>query len=158
MPSINEALVEIRAIRGRVARGAGFRGPGPALCVIFTGALGLLYDSWVYPRQAACHEVHALFGMLLNVSIIASFYSGMKYSPRLAPVDIRAFSRRLSRRVFLLLYMLMGLKLLIIAAQRSNIESIEDFQGYLAYGVIALVVIHALAARWRRLATRGTPA
>ena len=102
--------------------------------------------------------VHALFGMLLNVSIIARFYSGMKYSPLLAPAGIRAFSRHLSRMVYLLLYTLMGLKLVIIAARGSNFESIEGFRGYLAYGVIALVVIHALAARWHHLATHGTPA
>ena len=55
---------------------------------------------------------HALFGALLLIFVAASFCRfcrQVRQTPRMPPADIHAFSRHLSRTVYLLLYVLMFL-------------------------------------------------
>jgi hypothetical protein len=63
--------------------------------------------------------------------------------------------RRHSRRVYLVLYSLMGIKLAVgwvnflRNATRLEIRSLEGFQIYLGCGIAALLLIRVLASRQR---------
>jgi cytochrome b561 len=89
-------------------------------------------------------NAHRLFGVLLLGWVVMRFYRRMRERP-LQPGDVRAFARHLSRLVYLLLYLMM---LFSLGVRRLRPE---DFQIYLAYGVVALIAIQALAALCRHL-------
>lgn len=115
--------------------------------VVLIGILALVQDSW--PRALLYHgQFHALFGALLWIGILMRFYAFQNRPQRLA-AEVRAFSRDLLRRVYLLLYLLMLLRLLIWIC-RNTLEPVrlmpQDFQVYLAFGGMALVTIRLLAA------------
>lgn len=123
---------------------------GMAALVVLVGILGLLHDSWAPKARGPWSGIHALFGTLLWASVIAQFYCRIKHSAPMLPVDIAAFSRRLSRMVYLLLYVLLGVNQIICFAAfmwsgRASGRG-EHLPGYLGYGMIALVTIHILAA------------
>lgn len=126
--------------------------------VLIVGLGGLLQDSWAPPVQASWMNLHALFGGLLWFCVVARFYHCMHRVPRMPPEDMRAFSRHLSRRVYLLLYILMFFSLSIgvlrAAPHRLISGPVEIFQSYLAYGVLALLIIRALAAVCRHALMR----
>jgi cytochrome b561 len=122
------------------------------------GILALMQDSW--PIALLHRDVlHVLFGVLLWIWVVARFYAYQFRSARL-PTDLRALARNLSRRVFLLLYAMMFLRLIIEIcrdASRPMSLALADFQVYLAAGCIALVTIHLLAALCRYAAAHQTP-
>jgi cytochrome b561 len=99
-----------------------------------------------------------LFGALLCGSVVARFYLGVYRAPRVPAAGIRMLSRRLSRRVYLVLYVLMFFSLTIDIlrgeSHRSMLRSAESFQSYLVCGVAALVTIHVLAALCHRFVIR----
>jgi cytochrome b561 len=122
---------------------------GLALPVLSVGLLGLLHDSSLIPLRHP-GSLHALFGALLLFFVAACFCRHVRRTPRLPPADIRAFSRRLSRTVYLLLYVLMFFDLIIGilpgTPHRVIFGQAVQFQSYLASGVLALVAIRALGA------------
>jgi cytochrome b561 len=123
--------------------------------VVLIGILALVQDSW--PHALLHHgQFHVLFGALLWIGVVMRFYAFQNQSHRSA-ADLRAFSRGLSRRVYLLLYLLMLLRL-IIGMSRGPLHPVrwvaDDFQVYLACGGIALVTIHLLAAVSRYFAQK----
>jgi cytochrome b561 len=123
-----------------------------AQLVMLVGILGVIHDAWpgFLPHR---EDLHALFGILLWICVVARFYRRVHQVPRLGIADIRPFSRHLSRLVYLLLYILMFCRLIMdvaCAAPRGAMRAGEDLQSYLAYGVLALVTIHMLAARLQR--------
>ena len=124
--------------------------------VVVVGILGIILDSWPIPLLRGAN-FHALFGVLLWVAVVARFYRRLCQSPRMLPTDIRAFSRHLSRLVYLLLYVLMFLDLVIgtlrAVPKHTVIGPPENFQSYLGYGLVALITIHGLAALCRRFVT-----
>ena len=128
-----------------------------ALAALAAGVAGLITDSGLDPDQAARVGLHALFGILLSFSVIARFYWGMKDSPLMPPNAIYALTRQLSRSVYLLLYSLLGLKLLLDATHGGTFASAQEFQVYLAYGVFARVIIHVLGVGWHCRAIRRVP-
>lgn len=134
------------------------------LLVASVGVLGVLLDSSRMQTYASWINIHALFGSLLWLWVVIRFHGRIRRSLHASPTEIRAFTRRLSRTVYLLLYFLMCVKQIASIARftpdRTTIGSAEDFQVYLAYGVLALVTIHGLAALWRHVCFRsdGTPA
>jgi cytochrome b561 len=138
------------------------RPPLFVLLVLVVGLLGLIRDAWPIPLPHS-GNLHALFGALLWVCVVARFYRQVHRAPSVLPEDIRAIARELSRLVYLLLYVLMFSCLCIgifrAAPHRPIQESAEDFQSYLAYGLFALATIHALAAARQYFAVRaaGTP-
>jgi cytochrome b561 len=98
--------------------------------------------------------VQALFGVTIWLYVVARFYQRLRRSPPMPPSDLYAFSRRLSRVVYAWLYALMFVRLtiaILCAAPGRPIQiSFDDFQGYLASGVLAIVTIHAFSAAARR--------
>jgi cytochrome b561 len=125
------------------------RAPISLLLALAAGLLGLIHDSWEGSATASSLHYHASFGALLWGSVMAEFYFRARRSPCRRTIDIHAFSRRLSRWVYLLLYVLMFFNLAIDLVRgephRSVLRTAEDFQSYLACGCVALVAIHILA-------------
>jgi cytochrome b561 len=138
------------------------RPPLFALLVLVVGLLGLIRDAWPIPLRHS-GALHALFGALLWVCVVARFYRRVNQAPSIRPEDIRVIARELSRLVYLLLYVLMffclSIGILRTAPHRPILESAENFQIYLAYGLFALATIHVLAAARRYFALHavGTP-
>jgi cytochrome b561 len=125
------------------------RAPISLLLALAAGLLGLIHDSWEGSSAASSLHYHASFGALLWGSVIAEFYFRARRAPCRRAIDIHALSRRLSRWVYLLLYVLMFFNLAIYILRgephRSLLRTAEDFQSYLACGCVALVAIHILA-------------
>ena len=108
------------------------------LLVMIAGIAAVVHDSLAKSAPASYLNLHALFGALLWASVVARFHRRLHQSPRMLPIDIREFSRHLSRLVYLMLYILMLIRLII------GPPVAPDFQGYLGYGLIALITIQVL--------------
>jgi cytochrome b561 len=130
------------------------------LLVVIVGVLGLIQDSQSSALPHAWAGLHALFGGLLLAAVAARFIRRLRRSPRMLPGEIRAFCRHLSRLLYLLLYVLLFVDLLLALARGATRGAAPfappaNFQGYLAYGLLALVVIRAMGAICRRFAVAG---
>ena len=122
------------------------------------GIAGLLRDSWPGAPYLTSVNLHAIFGAALWLLVVAQFRHGSLAATDLNGAGVREFSRGLSRRVYLLLYVLFGAsQLLHIAAIFWNggaqgalhpaiLMPPENLRDYLAYGVFALLTIQLLAA------------
>jgi hypothetical protein len=122
------------------------------------GIAGLLRDSWPGALYLPHVNLHAIFGALLWLLVVAQFRRASPAGLALNGAAIYALRRELSRRVYLLLYVLFGAgQLMRIAAIIWNSGtqgalhpaipmSPEHLRDYLAYGVFALLIIHVLAA------------
>jgi hypothetical protein len=133
-----------------------------ALPISAIGIAGLLRDSW----PTALHlptGLHALFGVMLWLMVLAQFRQAHRCE--LAPSRAYALSRRLARGVFLQLYILFGvsqiLRIAVIlwnrgrsSAHMAILQPPEYLRDYLAYGVVALLTIQALAVLQRRALKR----
>ena len=124
-----------------------------SLAVLF-GVLGLLHDPWPRRFLGSWINMHATFGMLLWLFVAARFYTCLKYSGPTRQADIRSLSRELSRTVYLLLYAVVGIRQIIgIAGSLRHGGSLaagdfaaeDGLQAVIAYGVIGLLLIRALA-------------
>jgi len=124
----------------------------PAL-VVCVGVISLVHDSWLSPLPHR-GNLHVLFGILLWLCVVERFYARLNAAPRMSMTDLRPLSRHLSRRVYLLLYGLMLVRVIIdlcAAPHHASLHRPEDFQSYLICGVLALITIHVLAAGCRHL-------
>jgi len=132
------------------------RPPLSLLLALAAGILGLLHDSWAGSGAAWSLHCHALFGALLWGSVVTGFYFGARRPSRSPGLDIHAFSRKLSRRVYLVLYLLMFFNLAIDILggepHRSILRTAEDFRSYLACGCVALVTVRLLAGSFNAAA------
>lgn len=138
-----------------------------ALLICATGVVGLLRDSWPTALYLP-GGLHAAFGAMLCLMVLAQFRHAHAPAPASAPAssgDDYALCRRLSRGVFLQLYILFGvnqiLHLAVILWNRSPrvlhmaiLQPPENLRDYLAYGVFALLTIQAAAALQRRALKR----
>ena len=145
-----------------------------ALLVVVIGTVGLIAHSW--PRQIveSWINIHLLFGLLLCGWIMIRFQRRLSQSPCMFPQDARGLSRQLSRLVYLVLYGVIGLKqgIGIVSSlwhggavdfslfdeglrhgpdtQVFNLH--DDFQLFLASGLVPLVIVRVMAFRlWLRL-------
>jgi cytochrome b561 len=141
---------------------------------VLVGLLGLLHDSWLTTVVISGTYIHALFGSLLWGLVIARFYRRIKHSPLAQSADIREFSRHLSRMIYLLLYLLIGIKQIIaivnfmwhggtldfgllqansrIADDSPAFEPTKDFRAVLMCGISALALVRVVAFWiWLRL-------
>jgi cytochrome b561 len=104
-------------------------------------------------------SLHVLFGALLWICVVARFYRRVHRGPFMPPNDLRALVRTLSRFVYLVLYLLMFFRIAIAilrsAPHQTVFGALDDFQGYLAGGIIALGTIRALAALYRYFGFEG---
>ena len=138
-----------------------------ALLVCTVGIAGLVHDSWPTPGLGPWINLHAVFGLLLWIMVVAQFEQGARSQSLLQQADFQLFCRQLSRAVYLLLYILFGANQLIrfgvIFWNRGSIGALhpailqppENLRDYLVYGIIALLTIHALAALHRHTPKRG---
>ena len=146
---------------------------GMTVLAVLVGVFGLVRDSCLATALMSRSRVHALFGLLLAGLVIARFYWWLKHSPPAQKADIRRFSRRLSRPIYWVLYLVIGAKLIIAivnsmwhggtldfgllldndGAQDLDIyKSAADFRAILVCGLIALTLIRGLAFwTWLRL-------
>jgi cytochrome b561 len=100
----------------------------------------------------AADNIHALFGSLLLVIVVARLLRDVRRFPPVRAADVRSLIRRLSRMVYLLLYLAAGLQQLI------GRGSSADLQVILLYGLITLIVIRVLAIGiWLRNRSRRRP-
>jgi cytochrome b561 len=149
-----------------------------ALVAVAVGVLGLLADSWPRQMLESWINIHALFALLLCGLV---FFRGrwcVKHSPRMLPADVRILSRHLSRIVYLLLYVVIGMRQIIGILNsiwhggavdfnlfddhlRNGPDSAtwnprDDFQLLLATGFSALIIIRVVAFRlWLRSVERA---
>jgi cytochrome b561 len=104
--------------------------------------------------HAFLQEVHPLFGLLLLALVFSQFYWRSKYSQAPRPAsDLRVFSRRLVRVVFLLVYVVILAKvaLLHLGPVSSRAGGVGNhLGGYVACGAGALLTIRFLAGFARR--------
>jgi cytochrome b561 len=137
-----------------------------ALVAVVIGVLGLIGASW--PRQVleSWINLHVLFGLLLCGLVFSRCWWRVKHSRRMLPADIRELSRHLSRIVYLLLYVVVGLSQLIsildsvwhVGAVGFNLfderfrgpdyagfNPKDDFQLFLATGFSVLIIVRVVA-------------
>jgi cytochrome b561 len=141
-----------------------------ALLIVGVGVLGLLHDSWPKKTQAFWINIHALLGLLVWVLTIARLWWRSEHPPPDLAPEIGELSRRLSRPVHRLLYVLIfiipivGIVTFIwhgrvfdfglfqlnfrVRPNRAIFHPSEDIHGYLAYALFALAGAHAAAALW----------
>jgi cytochrome b561 len=137
-----------------------------ALLVAAIGVLGLLHGSWLRQMLEYWINIHVLFGLLLCGLVFARCRWRVKHSPRMLPADIRELSRHLSRIVYLLLYVVIGVRQIIgilnsnwhggavdfnLFDQRfrgpdyAGFNPKDDFQLFLATGLFVLIIVRAVA-------------
>jgi cytochrome b561 len=138
--------------------------------IVVVGTLGLLHDSWPKRTQSFWINIHALFGLLVWMLVVARFGWRSRHTPPALPADVGTLTARLSRLVHGSLYALMfvvpilGVVTFIwhgrvfdfglfrldfgVRSNRAIFHPTEDIHGYLAYALFALVGLHVLAALW----------
>jgi cytochrome b561 len=132
-----------------------------AFCICLIGIAGLLRDAWPAAPYLPGTNLHALFGVMLWLMVLALFRQASRSAQGLSRVGMHDLKRRLSRSVFLQLYVLFGasqiLRIAVIlwnggqsASHMAILQPPENLRDYLAYGIIALLTIHALA--WQQQA------
>jgi cytochrome b561 len=149
-----------------------------ALVTVVVGVLGLLAASWARQMLESWINIHALFALLLCGLVFSCCWWRLKHSPRMLPADIRELSRHLSRVVYLLLYVVVGLRQLIgilnsiwhggavdfnllderfrNGPDRASWNPKDDFQLFLATGLAVLIIVRVLAFRlWLRSVERA---
>jgi hypothetical protein len=160
MAAIKEAESETRAISGCP--------PWFAVAICAIGIAGLLRDSWPTALYLPT-GLHALFGFMLWLMVLAQFRQAQRCALASSGAAVYAVCRRLSRGVFLQLYILFGvsqiLRIAVIlwnrgqsSAHMAILQPPENLRDYLAYGVFVLLTIQALAVLQRRALKRmGAP-
>jgi cytochrome b561 len=148
-----------------------------AIVAVVTGVLGLLGASGLRQMLESWVNVHLLFGLLLCGVVLTRCRWRVKHSPPMLPIDIRQLSRHLSRIVYLLLYVVIGVRELIailnsvwhgtgvdfnLFDQRfrgpdyAGFNPKDDFQLFLASGSITLIFLRVLTfTLWLRAVERA---
>lgn len=128
-----------------------------ALLAVTAGAWLLLSDSWRLGGAPSDLTLRAIFGLLLGSLVVARFSSSFQPgAPGPAP-DMGLVCRELSRMVYLILYLAIGVQQLARltmhywpAAQHARsmpLQSADDAgQAFLLCGVCALLLIRVLVA------------
>ena len=83
------------------------------IVAVVIGVLGLLGTWGLRQMLESWINVHVLFGLLLCGLVFARCRWGVKHSPPMLPADVRQLTRQLSRTVYLLLYVVIGVRELI---------------------------------------------
>jgi cytochrome b561 len=146
------------------------------LLVVVIGVLGLLDGSWLRQMLESWINIHALFGFLLCGLVLARYQWRTRDLRCMLPADIRELSRHLSRIVYLLLYVVIGVRQSIgiinsiwhgsavdfdlfddrfrNGPDRAGWNPKDDFQLFLATGLFALILVRVFTFRlWLRSVT-----
>jgi hypothetical protein len=130
-----------------------------AIAVCAVGIAGLARDSWPNLMPGARINLHAVFGALLWTMVVVQFrqrHLGLMHEAQLC-----LLCRQLSRAVYFLLYIVFGAHLIIGAgaffwnrsiwgiSQPAIQQPPENLRDFLAYGIVALLTVRALAALQR---------
>jgi hypothetical protein len=129
----------------------------PPVAVVI-GVLGLLGASWPRQMLESWINIHALFGLLLAGWVFSRYRSRLTHPPRMLRADIHRLSRHLSRIVYLLLFLVIGVTEIIgmvgglwhgsetgQGTGYPGFDPTDDFQSFFASGLFALVVVRVLA-------------
>jgi cytochrome b561 len=145
-----------------------------ALLVVGIGTAGLIAHSWPRQMLESWINIHLLFGLLLCGWIMIRYQRRVSQLPSMLPADARGLSRQLSHIVYCVLYGVIGLKQSIgivssiwhggavdFSLFDQNLrhgpdtpvfDLHDDFQLFLASGLVPLVVVRVMAFRlWLRL-------
>lgn len=130
------------------------------------GIVGLVHDSWPTSVRVQRLNLHAVFGLLLWMMVVAQFQQAR--SDRIVQAaDLRSICRQLSRTVYLLLYIVFGasqvVRFAVFLWNRATIGAMhpaiaqppENLRDYLAYGIVALLSIRALTVLHRHMLKRA---
>jgi cytochrome b561 len=149
-----------------------------ASVVVAIGVLSLLGASWPRQMLESWINIHALFKLLLCGLVFARCRCCVGHSLRTLSADIRGLSRHLSRIVYLILYVVIGVTEIIgilnslwhggavdynlfgdhirDGPDHASWDPDDDFQLFFAAGLFALLVVRVLAYRlWLRSRERG---
>jgi hypothetical protein len=148
-----------------------------AIVTVVIGVLGLLGASGLRQILESWVNIHALFGLLLCGLVLARCRWSVKRSTSMLPTDIRQLSRHLSRTIYMLLYVVIGVKELIAilngvwhggvvdfnlyderfrGPDYAGFNPKDDFQLFLACGFIALIFLRGLTfTLWLRAVDRA---
>ena len=144
---------------GSNTRSAGARRAAFALTVCAVGTASLLRDAWPKAMNWSYIDLHAAFGGLLCLMVIAQFHAEHLRAVPMSGLRFHAFCREVTRLVFLVLYVLFGVHGLVHwaatlwnngmrgSARPALLQPPESLRDYLAYGVAALLIIRVLEAR-----------
>ncbi len=124
--------------------------------VIATGVLGQISDAPGSSLHGYRFDLHGWFAVLLCAAIMARFNWGLWRLAGTSRDAIARFSRQMNRWVYLLLYGLIGVK--VIYGLEQALGPLQGFQPYLASGILAIFLNQGLAAasQWR-CASRKPP-
>lgn len=145
-----------------------------ALFVVAVGTAGLMASAGVRQWIDAWINIHLLFGLLLCGWVVVRFQTRVGAATALLPADIRGLSRQLSRRVYWMLFAVLGLKQAISIVSSlwhgaapdfslfdtrlgrgpdtEYFDWHDDFQLFLASGLVPLAILRIMAFRlWLRL-------
>jgi len=148
------------------------------LLVVGVGVLSLPGASWPRRPLESWINIHALFTLLLCGLVLARCRWCVTHSPPMVPAEVRQLSRHLSRIVYFLLYMVIAAREIIGILNSvwhgSSIDfnlfderfrngpdypgfnAKDDFQLFLACGLITLIFVRVLACRlWLRSVERA---
>ncbi len=143
---------------GSEARAASARGFALAVALGAIGIAGLLRDAWPGAPHLTGVNLHAIFGVMLWLVVVAQFSHATLAVRRLSGAGVHELCRHLSRRIYLLLYVLFGASQLVRlaailwnsgtqgASHPAVLAAPENLRDYLLYGVFALLSIRVLAA------------
>jgi cytochrome b561 len=130
------------------------------------GIVGLVHDSWPKSVQVQWLNLHAVFGLLLWIMVVAQFQQARSAS-LVHGADLHSNCRQSSRAVYFLLYIVFGANQIVRCAvflwNRATIGAMhpaivqppENLRDYLAYGIVALLTIRALSALHRHMLKRA---
>jgi cytochrome b561 len=157
-------LAAIRAIE--LAHRAHARDGVFAFLICTVGIVGLVHDSWPTSVRVQWLNLHAVFGLLLWIMVVAQFQQA-RSDGLVHGADLHSIGRQLSRTVYLLLYVVFGASQLVRfavflwnratigAMHPAIVQPAENLRDYLAYGIVALLTIRALTALHRHMLKRA---
>jgi hypothetical protein len=117
----------------------------PALGV---GIGAVLHESTRRHTDIAALRVHAIFGLLLWISVTTQLLLGSWRAERTTPGTVSCCARRLARQLYLVAYLLAGTKGLQYFAHSGGsgadlAYSMQALQPYFGYALIALITVKA---------------
>ena len=159
-------MAKIKAVRSD-RRSAAARRMAFALAVCAVGTASVLRDAWPRAIHWPLIDLHIAFGVLLCLMVLAQFHAANLRSVAWCGASLHTFCRGLTRLVFLTLYVLFGVNGLVhVAATLWNnglhggappalLQPPESLRVYLAYGVVALILIRVFE-RWMNQRSSST--